>query len=209
MAVASEAKARKHTRIGIKVKRIVRDCWPAWSVYLATYTARQVYQCIEQESGEEFWSIKAYSFPPQRHSRTKDPDALITDGDRVRFFVEIKWGAVSGSGETDMLCTQAEWLGMAQAFHDSAVCRIRGPAVEAGHRYGSSGFAVQRDYSVDQHTKLLVVIDLHRMKRLPEGHYDKVLRAWKHASRIDPSLLLADIDAPVSKIPSLRELLMG
>jgi hypothetical protein len=76
--------AQKHTELCIKVKSIAESSCPDWRVYLATYTtgrAGQSYQRIEQESGEDFWSIRALTPPP--HRRLKDPDVRVTHGHRT------------------------------------------------------------------------------------------------------------------------------
>jgi hypothetical protein len=86
--------AAKHTDISLGVKQTAARCMPQYKVYVATYTtgrAGQIYQRIEEKSGEEFWSIKAWTPPPRR--RLKDPDVIVTYQDQVRFIVEVKWGA--------------------------------------------------------------------------------------------------------------------
>ena len=197
--------AGRHIAISLQVKRLVQECCPECGVYVATYTAGrsgQAYQRIEEQSGEEFWSIKAWTGPPYR--RLKDPDVLVTAGERVRFAVEVKWGAVESSTRTDLEVSRAEWARMEDLFLSPALCRVRGPAVQAGRRYRSTEFAVERDYRVDGETRLVLVTDVARMQCLLGPACRDVLRSWQQAG---PRILLADIDSRVEDIPALRELL--
>jgi len=75
MPEADSAIARKHIDISIRTKLIAALDNLDNCVYLATYTigdSGQSYQHIEEQSGEEFWSIKAYT--PAPHLRLKDPE---------------------------------------------------------------------------------------------------------------------------------------
>ena len=87
----SEAHARRHIGISLQVKRMVQECSPECGVYVATCAtgrAAQAYQRPERESGETFWSIKAWTDPP--HARLQDPDVLVTAANRVRFAIEVR-----------------------------------------------------------------------------------------------------------------------
>jgi hypothetical protein len=60
----SEKQAHGHIEISLQVKRIVQACCPDCDVYVATYAAGRAgpsYQGIEEQSGVEFWSIKAWT----------------------------------------------------------------------------------------------------------------------------------------------------
>jgi hypothetical protein len=197
--------AREHIEISIKIKRLAdvfcRDC----QTYVATYTAGasgQSYQRIEQESGEDFWSIKAWTPPPR--SRLKDPDLIITHDRRVKYLVEVKWGSVSGRRSTDMLLSPGEREKMARLMHASAMCRVRGPAVKDGRRYSSPEFPIQRDYWTDADTKFVLGTDFLAMQRSVEMNLQELLGPWKEGSM---GFLLADVNARVGKIPSFKEVL--
>jgi len=196
--------ARNHVNIALRVKRIAKVCLPGHCVFLAPHNQR-AYQDLERQSGEEFWSVKAYSSSaPASGSRVKDPDAIITQGDRVCFLVEIKWGAVPGAAHTDVPLTQAEWKDLASRLRAITVCRVRGPAVKAGVRNQSHMFTDSCDYQVDCNAQLLLVANFHLMRSVLPEQCEEARRAWALA-RCDPHL--ADISERVGEIPSLPEVL--
>lgn len=197
--------AGRHIEISLQVNRLVQECCPQCGVYVATYTTGrfgQAYQRIEEESGAEFWSIKAWTDPP--HERLKDPDVLVTTGDRVHFAIEVKWGAIPGAARSDVAISPEEWGRMRGLFERPALCRVRGPAVRAGRRYRSAEFTTQRDYRVDDQTRLILVTDVVQMQRLLGSACWSILRPWQAAG---PRILLADINTCVGNLPALRELL--
>lgn len=68
--------ADKHIRISLKVKETAEKTRPHDDVFVATFRAGangHAYQRIEQESGAEFWSIKAWTPLPPPRRRLKDP----------------------------------------------------------------------------------------------------------------------------------------
>jgi len=198
---AGRAIARKHVDVAVRLKRIATDCCPDNCVYLATHT-QQAYQDVEKQCGAEFWSIRAYSEPdPTRGCYVKAVDAIITLGDRVRFVIEIKWGAVPGKARTDMLLTQADWLNVAARLRSIVVCRVHGPVVKPGVRYQSPVFAESCDYAVADHARRLLVADFSSMRRVLPEQYEEACRVWALAG-CDPPL--ADINERVGEIPSLR-----
>lgn len=150
MLAADSPIAEKHIDISIKVKQVADSICQHCHVYIATYTtgkAGQFYQRIEQESGKEFWSTKAWTHPP--YCRLKDPDVIITHERQVKFLVEVKWGTVPGRGSTDLTMSPEEWEKMARLLSSSAMCRVRGPAVEGGRRYRSPEFRFKKDFCTD------------------------------------------------------------
>lgn len=162
--------------ISLAVKQIANRCCPSCDAYIATYTAGiagQLYQEIEEESGEEFWSIKAWSPPPRR--RKKAPDVLVVCGDKARFIIEVKWGAVAGSWVTETDLNRQEWKKTERLLRNPTECRVRGPAVKDGLRYRSQESPVQRSYFTDSDTKPIVVTEFGRMKRVLETKYWEVL----------------------------------
>lgn len=206
MQSSSLAQAKKHIKIAIELKRIARQTHPDWSVYLATYTAVQLYQDTELETGEEFWSIRGYSDRPSRATRIKDPDAVIVQKGAVRFAVEIKWGAIEETTATDVPLGQVEWVGLASRLHRLAACRVRGPAVRAGRRYSSAAFPEAREYPVLADCQPLLVADFRAMHSLLPESYEEMLRAWKLA---ESKPRLADIGNGTDHILAVREVLSG
>jgi hypothetical protein len=195
--------AAKHTDISLRVKQIAAHCIPQCQVYVATYTAGsagQTYQRIEEKSGEEFWSIKAWTPWPRR--RLKDPDVIVTYQDQVRFIVEVKWGAIQGIDDTDLVLTPDEWRKMKDLLTGANLCRVRGPAAVDHHRYRSCEFTVQRDYYTNSETKLVLVSDFVRTKQCLPVQYTEALNAWKN---LTGNMLIADIKTPVDGRPSLDE----
>ena len=200
-----EKQAAKHTDISIRAKQIAESCSPQYDVYIATYTAGktgQIYQRIEEKSDEEFWSIKAWTPPP--HHRLKDPDMLVGYQDQAKFVVEVKWGAIPGNRNTDLILGPDEWRKMRALLTGANMCRIRGPAVKDHRRYRSAEFTIKRDYYTNSETKLILVTDLWLMERLQPEQYAEVLSTWKNA---ESNILIADINTHVDGIPSFREIL--
>ncbi len=200
--------AKKHIAISVKSKDLaVANCSDSL-VYIATYTtgrSGQSYQRLEQESGEEFWSIKAWTSPP--HGRLKDPDVIITHGERVKFLVEVKWGAVPGRPSTDLHIGLNEWGKMDRLLCTStSICRVKGPAVKDGRRYKNIEFLIEKDYRADSESKLILVSDFAAVKESLNSKFQQFLKLWKSAS---PSFLIADINIHVDKIPSFAEVLAG
>jgi hypothetical protein len=208
MPSQESAKARKHIAISLQARHIAEECCPGCAVYVATYTtgqAGQAYQRIEEQSGQEFWSIKAWTPPPRR--RLKDPDLLITCQDRVRFIVEVKWGALPGCAESDMAIADEEMRKMHALRQGPVLCRVRGPAVRAAARRRSASFPIERDCFTGQETRLVLVTDLAAMKRLlPWTEYTQLLARWKTA---EAGAEMADIATRVDAFPSFREILQG
>ena len=204
MLTAESAIARKHTAISIQTKQIAMMHCQGCRVYIATYTtgkSGQAYQRIEEESGEEFWSIKAWTPPP--HRRLKDPDVIITQEERVTLLVEVKWGALPGRISTDLLINPKEWEKMARLFTEPAMCRVRGPAVQNGIRYRSHDFQVAKDFYTDGKTQGVLVSDFHG---LGKAKLEEFLRMWQKEKS---GFLIADIDTRVCDIPSFKDVLEG
>ncbi len=207
MVIRDSAIAEKHIDISIRAKQIAKSSNRDWHIYIATYaagTSGQSYQRIEEASGEEFWSIKAWT--PAPHRRLKDPDVIITDSQRVKFLVEIKWGTIPGRTTTDLLMSPGEWQRIARLINSSAFCRVRGPAVEGGRRHRSPDFLIEKDYWIDRKTKMVLVTDFLAMKEALGTKLQEFLKEWK---RLDVGLLIADINARVGEIPSFQEVLKG
>jgi hypothetical protein len=104
----------------------------------------------------------------------KDPDVIITHEKQVKFLVEVKWGAVPGNTNTDLLMSPEEWGKMARLLDRSAICRVRGPAVKDGRRYRSP-LPLQGDYSINDNTQLVLVSDFLLMKKLMGEHRQLII----------------------------------
>lgn len=205
MTASAPSIANKHTDISVRTKQIVNASCPDCRVYIATYrtgTAGQEYQQIEQGSGEDFWSIKAWSPPP--HHRLKDPDLVVTHGQQVRYMVEIKWGAMPKRKGSDLLIDSKEQAKIQNLLQGSVMCRVRGPAIENRRLYKSHEFQEQRDYWTNTRTQLLLVSDFGLLKELSNADFQESVKIWKRAYK---DLLIADIRTRVDEIPSLVELM--
>lgn len=198
--------AEKHIDISIKTKQIAKSNCKDCVVYIATYPIGrpgQSFQRIEEQSGEEFWSIKAWTQPPHHH--LKDPDVIITQDDRVKFLVEVKWGMVPGRASTDLLMSPQEWAKLSQLLQTKEfICRVRGPAVRKGKRFRAANFRVEKDYTTDVDSKLVLVTDFFSVKQKMTEMFDQFMALWK---KTHPSFPIADINIRVDEIPSLEEIL--
>ena len=202
MPGADSAIARKHIDISLRTKLIAALDNLDNGVYLATYTtgnSGQTYQYIEEQSGEEFWSIKAWT--PAPHHRLKDPDVIIIRDEEVAFLIEVKWGTIPGRPGSDLLIKPDEWGKMSRLLEAPALCRVRGPAVINGQRYRSPSFPVQLDYYTNASTKGVIVSDF---RGLNQSLLQEFLRTWRQANS---GFLIADIASGMGEIPSLKELL--
>ncbi len=199
--------AKKHIDISIKTKQIATLIDKGYHIYIATYTTGKTgkcYQQIEEASGEDFWSIKAWTRYPHPH-RLKDPDIIITHADRVRFLIEVKWGTVPDCGNTDLLIGQQECDKMRQLLRiQEFICRVRGPAVWDKRRYKTTDFQISETYRRNSESKFVLVSDFSTMHQVMNSEFLKFIRIWK--SKI-PEFLIADINVGVSEIPSLRDIL--
>jgi hypothetical protein len=194
--------ALKHIEISIQTKQIAEKYCKECCVYIATYTtgrSGQAYQRIEEKSGEEFWSLKAWTPPP--HRRLKDPDLIITHNQQVTFLVEVKWGALPGWDTTDLLISPQEWCKMARLFKEPAMCRARGPAVKNGNRFRSANFQIEQDFYTNAKTQGILVSDFHG---LGEANLNKFLSMWQNEKS---GFLIADIHTRVGEIPSFGEMI--
>lgn len=198
--------ARKHISISLQLKHIVSVTRRDLGVFVATYTSGargQSYQSIEEASGEEFWSIKAWTPPPPPRRRLKDPDLIITRGSEVRFLVEVKWGAVEGRPGSDLQMNDREWAEFQNILHQPADCIIHGPAVQ-NHRRFKSPLPLQGAYRITPNTNLVLVSDFQTATRLAAP---VVVGLLARSRTIDPRFLIADINSRVGIIPAFEELL--
>jgi hypothetical protein len=105
----SEKIAAKHIDISLRVKQIAARCIPQYKVYVATYTAGsagQIYQRLEEKSGAEFWSIKAWTPPSPRRRRLKDPDGGMDQGELVPILFRTGSAKTVPSSEVVPLCAR-------------------------------------------------------------------------------------------------------
>lgn len=200
----SHEKAQKHIELSLKVRDIARERLPDHLVYVATHTAGkygQLYQSLEEETGEEFWSLRIISDPTKR--RLKDPDLLIAIESRAEFLVEIKWGVIAGEGKSDMIDAFQIQSEMRNALIKPAICQLRGPAVTKGQRYRTDSFKIKRKYTVDHNTKLLLVTDFASIKRILPNRFLE----FKNQMKSSDFVIAADIKDRIEGIPSVRDVL--
>ena len=84
--------AVKHVQISIKVKDVINHLYPKYDVYLASHGNHPNYKEVEIKSGEKFWSLQLRSHTDK--TELKRPDIIITDSEFVKYFIEVKWGAI-------------------------------------------------------------------------------------------------------------------
>ncbi len=204
----SQKKADKHIRLSIKIKDIINKIHPEWKVYIATYTtgtAGKIYQKIEEESGEEFWSIKLHSWID--NSELKDPDLIVVSEEKTKYAIEVKWGAVKGIFDTDIL----NFLGYLErkknrdAREYGRTCYVRGPAVKDTVRYRHEEFPPEKMFTVDDETQFLLVSDFCTLRdTIDYQKYQKILFELEDQKDICDYL---DIDNNLDDIISLRNYL--
>ncbi len=174
------------------MRLVAIDIRTDWDVYMATYGAKSDYQLAEEHSKAEFWSIKAYRGQPSRATWVKDPDGIIVQDDRVKFIIEVKWGALPGSSDTDLLIRQEELTKMVRLMEGPARCRVNGAT------------GTTRDLSTDNDVRLLLVSDFRLAKTQIPGKFNQFQSL---ARRMKSVFQPADIESRVGDILSLREIL--
>lgn len=212
--MSSEEKARKHIRVSLSIRdAIQRFASPHYhlTAYVGTYTAGrggQVYQAAEERSGETFWSVRMLS--SEGEVGLKYPDVIVTLGDKVRYLIEVKWGAIRRETTTDIdeACLQdiespaghTHWARLSGGF-----CRVRGPAVERQQRYQSAAFREVHEFTVDAETTFLLVSDFVEMKAILPTKYRMAVSRLRAQETI---CAIADFRATVDGIPSFYDLLV-
>ena len=203
---ASIQKAQKHVKISLEVRDVINKIYPKYCVYIATHTAGRHggnYRKTEEESGKKFWSLKLLSSPERK--KLKDPDVIVSDGNKVKYLIEVKWGVINGCSATDADISKPERGKIEQARHLGGICHIRGPAITNGQHYYSKEFVEKKKSEVDTDTKFVLVSDFQTMKDvLPTKKYEDILFQLKEQSDI---FVLADIHKHVDDIPSLQEII--
>lgn len=187
----SIAIAEKHVKLSTRVKEIAESKgYHAGQVYIATHKP-QTYRNAEQASGKEFWSIKAWMPCFPRQCNLKDPDLIITDRDRVRFFVEVKWGTVSGIS-TDLKMGRKEEEKIKRLLAAQSVyCNVKGPVSEP------ESLRQHKKFWKDEQTQFVLVTDLSTHQEL-----QPFLDLWAKIG-----FQVTDSEKRVGRFPSLQEVL--
>jgi hypothetical protein len=186
----SIAIAEKHVKLSTRVKHIAESKGYAGQVYIATHKP-QTYRHAEQDSGKDFWSIKAWMPSSPKDLSLKDPDLIITDRDRVKFFVEVKWGTVSET-YTDLKLGRKEEEKIKRLLAAQSVyCNVNGPVSEP---------AILRQHKkfwIDEQTQFVLVTDLSAYQG-PQSFLD----LWAEIG-----FRVTDSEKQVGRFPSLQEVL--
>ncbi|MCL4396706.1 MAG: hypothetical protein M1482_18205 [Chloroflexi bacterium] len=189
---ASFDKAKKHVRISNKVKQIAESLGYADHVYAATHAFGQmakVFHEAELESGEQFWSIKAWKRAVPRARGLKNPDLVITDTKRVMVFVEVKWGTVAGP-DTDLRLGLKDVEKLRCLLRAQSVfCNINGPVGELPAKL------LHREFSIDEQTQFILVTDIPTAPKL-RSHLDR----WDEIG-----FLVTDIEKCVGRFRPVRD----
>lgn len=203
---ASIQKAQKHVKISLEVRDAINKTYPKYCVYLATHAVgRHVvnYQKIEEESGENFWMLPFYS-QISREGKLKEPDLIATDGNVVKYLIEVKWGAIEGCSETDAFISENDRDKIKNAHHFGKKFKIRGPVIKDSKRYDKESRECKY-FDVDKNIKFILVSDFQKMKDVfPSKKYEFLLSQLKEQNDI---FVLADIHEHVDDIPSLQEII--
>ena len=201
----SDLKADKHIRISIEVKKIIEKFNSEFKTYLATYTASKTYQKLEEQSGEEFWSLRMYNSKiPDNASRAKYPDIIVIKDNMIKYVIEVKWGFIgnyTNSPDLMSIFDEAEMNKIKKMIDKSQVCRALGPKVYCGTRLNKNE---EIDFFRSEETMFLLVSDF-------KGLYKKqrsIFEDFKDQFSIDYSdyigrLIILDIHESVENIQSL------
>ena len=199
--------AKKHVQISIKVKEIINHLCSQYNVYLATHGHRPIYKNVELESGEKFWSLQLRSNTDNKE--LKRPDVIITDSEFVKYFIEVKWGAIPNckfsKSDIKEIVKGSEKNKMKKARENGGVLKCNGPAIVNGQHYYSKKFLHRKKFIVNDETSFLVVSYFKIIKDIfTEKEYGNILLQLKRQSDI---FVLADIHEHVDDIPSLQEII--
>lgn len=199
-------KAKKHVQISLEVRDIINHTCPKYCVYLATHALGRHgvnYQKIEEESGEKFWSLPFYS-QISREGKLKEPDLIVTDGNVVKYLIEVKWGAIEGCPDTDAFISENDRGKIKNAHHFGKKFKIRGPVIKDSKRYDKESRECKY-FDVDKNIKFILVSDFQKMKDVfPSKKYQDILSQLKE---IRETFIIADIHKRVDDIPSLKKII--
>ncbi len=198
-----DPKANKHIKICIAVKKIIENA--ELKIYLATHLtgrAGKIYGSLEEQTGEEFWSLRMYSSKtPDERSRVKDPDIIAVKNDRIKYVVEVKWGFVSNyTNSTDLMSIfkETEMNEIKNMIDKSQVCRVIGPKV-----YGSTRVNQNKKFNFfrNEETKFLLVSDFTGLYNEQRSVFDEFQELFHtNYSDYDDKLLILNIDKDVGNI---------
>ncbi len=205
----SRKMAEKHIQICLDIKNMIKKKCENYHVYVATYgTGKQgiPYRKREEESGEEFWSINLWQFSEGKNAKkVKQPDVIVTNGSRVEYLIEVKWGTMKGYPKSDLEIEKDDFEKMISARSDGMCCRIHGPAVQDHQRYDNHEFTTEEDFKVDNQTKIVLVSDFYSVKTELDSRYKDILSRLKE---LENNVIFADINKRVGDIPSLQEVII-
>lgn len=191
-------KAEKHIQICIKSERISKKKHPNYGVYIATHPQAE-YKKIEKASGKDFWSLILYS-ERTNPGKIKEPDIILTESNRVKYVIEVKWGALNGSKDTDIKELFDVIDNIERIRYEGCICTRNGPVVSDGYLNNKKNYK-ELVYSLDNSTKILVVSDFALIKDKKPNIFSQLKK------ELNNIVILADINRRVDDIPSLQEII--
>jgi len=157
--------AKKHIKICMETKETFQNKYSGVPVFIATHP-EGLYRDLGMSSGEDFWSLQLKSFPENK--KLKYPDVIVTNGKKVEYFIEVKWGAVEGCSFSNsdikkiVFGDEMEKMKRARLLGGELSCN--GPAIINGHHYKSEEFTHKESFDVNEETKFLLISDFQKMK---------------------------------------------
>jgi len=198
--------AKKHIQICIGTKKIFQNNHPELSVYIATHSGK-LYNDLGKLSGKDFWSLQLRSSLDNKG--LKNPDIIVTNGKKVKYFIEVKWGAIEGCSVSDSdiktIIKGSEKDKMKRARKLGGDLKCNGPAITNSQHYYNTEFLENEVFFVNKESKFLLVSDFQMMKEVFDvKDYEDILFQLKRQSDI---FQIADINKKVDDVPSLEDII--
>jgi hypothetical protein len=190
----SFAIAKKHVELSLKVKRIAQSKGYGDNVFITTHALRRSalpYREAEKASGEDFYSIKGWIPSSPKAVNLKDPDLIITDESRVKYFIEVKWGKQEDPTDLKLGTEERRKIANLLAAGSRAFCNINGPVSKPRSEREAKTFPMAND------AMFILVTDI------PSDSYSQsLLLEWQEAG-----LRVVDIEKPMGTFALLGEVL--
>lgn len=204
--------ADKHIQISLEVKKGTEKLNRELKTYLATYTtgtSGTIYKKLEEQSGEEFWSLRMHSSKdPDNTDGVKDPDIIVVKNKEIKYVIEVKWGFIGNyTNSTDLMSIfdRNEMVKIKDMIDNSQVCRAIGPKVYCGTIVNQNKkFNLLRN----EETQFLLVSDftgLYNNQRSVFNEFKELFRT--NYSDYKDRLITIDIDKDVENIQSFANYL--
>ena len=187
----SKQKAQKHLKISLEAKKLIKQKYPDYCVYLATHSSGKHgrnYQGIEEKSGEKFWKLPYYS-QINRKGKLKEPDIVVADGNIVKYLIEVKWGAIDRCLDTDALLSKKERDKIEKAYllgKKFKICKLEPVIID-----------------IDKKMKFILISDFQKMKEIFSAK--KYIEILSRLKEIKETIIITDIYSSDDEIPSFGE----